>query len=103
MSLSIISLNVRGLRNNVKRKAVFLFCKQFSTDFCFIQESHSIEQDGSFWRSQWGDDLWLSHGTERAAGVCILKSRFNGKVLISDCDEDGHYIFLILETAHTIF
>lgn len=93
MSLSIISLNARGLRNNIKRKAVFLFCKQFNIDFCFIQESHSTEQDKSFWRSQWGDDLWMSHGTERAAGVCILKRRFNGKILISDCDKNGHYIF----------
>ena len=103
MSLSIISFNARGLRNNVKRKAIFLFCKQFNANFCFIQESHSIEQDKSFWRSQWGDDLWMSHGTERAAGVCILKSRFNGKVLISDCDKDGHYIFLILEAAHSTY
>lgn len=103
MSLSIISLNARGLRNNIKRKAVFLFCKQFNIDFCFIQESHSTEQDKSFWRSQWGDDLWMSHGTERAAGVCILKRRFNGKILISDCDKNGHYIFLILEAAQSFY
>lgn len=103
MSLSIISVNAKGLRNNVKRKAIFLFCKQFKTDFCFIQESHSAEQDKSFWRSQWGDDLWMSHGTEHSAGVCILKNRFNGKVLISDCDNAGYYIFLILEAAHSIY
>uniref|UniRef100_A0A3B3I0R1 Reverse transcriptase domain-containing protein n=1 Tax=Oryzias latipes TaxID=8090 RepID=A0A3B3I0R1_ORYLA len=103
MSLSIISLNARGLRNNVKRKAIFLFCKQFNSDFCFIQESHSTEQDKSFWRSQWGNDVWMSHGTERAAGVCILKNRFNGKVLLSDSDKDGHYIFMILEVAHSFF
>ncbi len=41
----------------------------------------------------------MSHGAEHAAGVCILKNRFNGKVLISDCDRAGHYIFLILEAA----
>lgn len=103
MSLSVISLNARGLRNNVKRKAIFLFCKQFNSDFCFIQESHSTEQEKTFWRSQWGDDLWMSHGTEHAAGVCILKGRFNGKILNSDIDKDGHYIFLIVEAAHSIY
>lgn len=99
MSLSIISLNTRGLRNNLKRKAIFLYCKQLNTDFCFVQESHSIEQDANFWKSQWGGDLWLSHGSERSAGVCILKNRFSGKVLNSDCDKSGHYIFLVLEIA----
>lgn len=46
-----------------------------------------------------GGDLWLSHGSERSAGVCILKNRFSGKVLNSDCDKSGHYIFLVLEIA----
>lgn len=45
----------------------------------------------------------MSHGTEHAAGVCLLKNRFNGKVLISDCDKAGNYIFLILEAAHSIY
>lgn len=45
----------------------------------------------------------MSHGTERAAGVCILKCRFNGKILISDCDKNGHYIFLILEAAQSFY
>lgn len=41
MSFSIFSLNARGLRNNIKRKALFLFAKQLKTDFVFFQESHS--------------------------------------------------------------
>lgn len=30
----------------------------------------------------------------------ILKTYFHGKVLTSDCGKDGHYIFLVLETAN---
>uniref|UniRef100_A0A1A8QY68 Reverse transcriptase domain-containing protein n=1 Tax=Nothobranchius pienaari TaxID=704102 RepID=A0A1A8QY68_9TELE len=99
MSLSIISLNTRGLRNHLKRKAIFLYCKQLNTDFCFVQETHSIETDTNFWKSQWGGDLWLSHGSERSAGVCILKNRFSGKVLNSERDKTGRYILLVLEVA----
>lgn len=51
MSFSIISLNARGLRENVKRKALFLFTKRFNNDFVFFQESHSIASDVNFWRS----------------------------------------------------
>ena len=33
LSLSFFSLNARGLRNNVKRKALFLYAKQFKKIF----------------------------------------------------------------------
>lgn len=86
MSLSVVSLNARGLRNLTKRKAVFLYLKQFKTDFCFLQECHSSVEDLNFWRSQWGLDIWMSHGTSHSAGVCILKNQFKGKVLLSESD-----------------
>lgn len=102
MSLSIVSFNCRGLRNIVKRKAIFLYLKHFNTDFCFLQECHSNIQDANFWRSQWGLDLWISHGTTHSAGVCILKNRFKGKILSSDCDASGHYILLAVEISNVM-
>lgn len=73
MSFSIFCLNARGLRNNIKRKALFLCAKQLKTDFVFFQESHSLAKDSNFWKSQWGNDIWLSHGSEHSAGVSCLK------------------------------
>ncbi len=101
MSLSIVSLNCRGLRNIVKRKAIFLYLKCFNTDFCFLQECHSDIKDVNFWRTQWGLDLWLAHGTTHSAGVCVLKNRFKGKILHSECDTSGHYILLALEISNS--
>ncbi len=57
MSFSLITLNVRGLRLNVKRKALFLFAKQQKSDFCFFQEVHSTPNDVSFWKAQWGNAI----------------------------------------------
>lgn len=94
--LSIVSLNTRGLRNNVKRKALFLFAKQFRSDFFFAQESHSIFNDTNFWRTQWGDTIWLAHGTERSAGVVTFKNRFNGDILVTECDENGHFVCQVI-------
>ncbi len=96
MSLSIVSLNARGLRQNCKRKALFLFAKQFKTDLCFFQESHSLSADVNFWRSQWGNDIWFSHCSERSAGTTTAKNSFTGDVLHSDCDSNGHYILLVV-------
>jgi len=71
--LSLISFNVRGLRNIVKRKALFLFAKQFRADFCFVQEAHSIKEDTKFWTSQWGNSVWFARGSEHSAGVIHFK------------------------------
>lgn len=103
LSFSIISLNARGLRQICKRKALFLFAKKFKSDFCFFQESHSISTDANFWKSQWGNDTWYSHGSERSAGVTTLKGNFGGTILHSDCDSLGHYISLVVDCNHLIF
>lgn len=91
MSLSIVTFNTRGLRNNIKRKALFFFAKKHKTDFCFIQESHSVPDDGKFWRPQWGNELWQAHGSEHSAGVTTLKLNFSGTLLLTTCDSSGHF------------
>lgn len=102
-SLSLLSFNARGLRKDVKRKALFLFAKQFKTDFVFVQESHSVTNDCAFWRSQWGNTVWLSHGSEHAAGVTNLKNKFNGEILLSKTDPNGHYICQVLKLMDLTF
>lgn len=96
MVLSFLSLNVRGLRNGTKRKAIFLFCKEQPKVNCFfLQETHSVEDDLNFWKSQWGSgDIFLSHGTSHSAGVAIFLNRFEGKVLDQRSDNEGHWLML---------
>lgn len=103
MSLSVVSLNTRGLRENVKRKALFLFAKQFKTDFVFFQETHSVGNDVKFWRSQWNNDLWFAHGSERSAGVATLKNTFSGNVLEVFSDHFGHFLCLLLSWNNSVF
>lgn len=91
------------MRNSVKRKALFLFAKQAKSDFFYFQETHSISYDDSYWRSQWGNSVWLSHGTERSAGVAICKNRFNGEVIHIECDPAGHFICQVVKYNDVIF
>ncbi len=102
-SLSFVSFNARGLRDNTKRKALLLYAKNLNTDFCFVQESHSGPNDTSFWKSQWGEDLWMSHGTNHSAGTMTLKHKFHGKVTSSMEDPSGHFILLLISFNEQVF
>lgn len=97
LSLSIVSVYARGLGENRKGKALFLFAKRHKTDFCFFQETHSTANKVNFWRSQWGNEIWLSHGSERSADVGTLKNKFAGNILHSGVDAKGHYICQVMD------
>ncbi len=102
-SLAVFSLNVRGMRNLVKRKAIFLFCRKYFSDFYFIQETHASESDFQFWKSQWGNDMWMSYGSNHSAGVAILKGKFRGKIIKSYSHSLGRWIILIVEFNQQYF
>ena len=66
--LNILSLNVRGLRNENKRRAIFSYLKyQNATIFC-LQETFSKPEDEKIWSAEWGEKM-ISHGSEHSKGV----------------------------------
>ena len=71
--IKVLSLNVRGLRNQIKRRAIFSYLKRQKADFYCLQESYSKEGDERIWQAEWGGAIFFSHGTEHASGVCILQ------------------------------
>ena len=71
-SCNVISLNVRGLRNSLKRRSIFCFLKDQKCDVYFLQETHSEPNDENIWRSEWGGAIFFSHGSLHNRGVCIL-------------------------------
>ncbi len=97
MSISFFSVNVRGSKNEVKRKSLFLFLQNKGADFYFIQETHSSEVDVSHWRSQWGRNVWFSHGSNHSAGVAILQGKVGGQIIKHDTDKDGRWIILLAD------
>ena len=65
MSLQLISLNTRGLRDALKRKTVFNYYRERANLIC-LQETHSTAQDEVIWQSEWGGKIYYSHGTSSA-------------------------------------
>ncbi len=89
-------LNARGLKDKVKRKGIFLFCKGQKTHFIFLQETHFTEEDAAFWKMQWGDTILFSHGSSRSAGVAICLNNCLGKVVTSQSDAHGHWLTAVV-------
>ena len=71
MSITVISCNVRGLRDVLKRRAIFNFYRPKAKIIC-LQETHSVIEDEVIWKSEWGGDIVFSHGLSNARGVCVL-------------------------------
>ena len=87
--IKILSLNVRGLRNHVKRRALSLYLKNQKEDFYCLhdQETFSLEEDEVIWASEWGGKILFSHGTKHSKGTGILQrpnSLFSLKCLSTD-------------------
>ena len=72
LTYDIISLNVRGIREQSKRRSIFSYLKDQKSKFCFLQETYSDLNDKNIWRNEWGGEIFFSHGTRHSKGVCIL-------------------------------
>ena len=53
MSVNVISLNVRGLREQVKRRNIFDFYRSRCDILC-LQETHSTPEDIAVWKIRMG-------------------------------------------------
>jgi len=71
-TLTLMSLNVKGLTNFRKRHTVFTWCRKKNAYIVFLQETHSKEETEVQWRNEWGVDVILSHGNFKSRGVAIL-------------------------------
>ena len=106
----LCSLNVRGIHSDeMKRRSIFNWLQVHnngSRSIAFLQETHSSVKCENTWRSEWGSDIYYSHGTTESRGVAIL---FPGHLDITVsqqlADDNGRYVLLdcIIEGSRFIF
>ena len=78
----MLSLNVRGLGNFKKRRAIFAWCRKQNANVIFLQETHSTDDSEKQWKAEWGAPLELAHGSSNSRGVPILfRKRFDCKII----------------------
>ena len=66
--------------------------------YVFLQETHSVQNIEKEWKSQWGRDIFFSHGKSNSTGCSIAFSKNCAAKIISQAkDENGR--LLILEAS----
>ena len=97
LKISILSLNVRGLRNQVKRRGTFRFLKDQNCQIYLLQETFSEQKDEPIWKCEWGGAIFFSHGSTHSKGVYILINPSNKlNVEVSGKDLDGRIVSINL-------
>ena len=97
--LKLISLNVRGLRNGNKRRAIFSYLKmQKATIFC-LQETYSSSEDEKVWSAEWGGKFLFSHGSSHSRSICILLNPSNVTFNLQSVKQDSEGRFLIAKAT----
>ena len=94
-SLKLLSLNVRGLGNFRKRRAIFTWCRKQKADLIFLQETHTTKNCESHWKKEWDSSIMFSHGSTNARGVAVLvRSGLDIVIQHKQCDLKGRLIML---------
>ena len=89
INFKIISLNVRGLNK------IFKWLHRQTAHCYFLQETFSTEQSINTWRSEWGGNIFYSHGSNHSKGVMILVNpRSQLEVMRSTKDKNGRSVML---------
>ena len=97
-SLKLLSVNVRGLTNFKKRRAIFTWCRKWNADFIFLQETHSTIEHETSWRHEWGAGIISTPGTSHARWVAVpFKRGVDCKMHSKLLDPQGRYIILKAE------
>lgn len=91
----ILSLNVRGIRDQAKRRSIFLYLKDHNSKIYFLQETYSQPEDEIIWKNEWGGDIFFSHGSRHSKGVCILlHPTVQNKIDYSFSDKAGRIVLI---------
>ena len=106
MNFSIVSFNVRGIGNTLKRNTIFAYLKQNFKGIALLQETHSCQNKEQLWRSETRNewDIYFSHGTSGSKGVAtLIPKRYQCKINNEVADPLGRFLLLDVEIDETCF
>ena len=89
--LSIVTLNVNGLIDPIKRRRVSDWIRKQDPPIFCLQETHFRPKDTSSLKMEGWRIIYHSNGPQKKAGVAILiseKLKFTPKTVVRD--EEGH-------------
>ena len=75
-NLKISTLNVRGLKNNLKQNAILQTIKDLNSDIIALQETHLCKTEFTQIESLWDGPCLFSESAGNSMGLCILFKNF---------------------------
>ena len=100
-SLRILSANVRGLRQVLKRKDLFDYFKTQKADIICLQETHLVHSDIDNLIKDWNLTYYIADTSTNSRGVAILiNNTFEHTVTNTFLDKDGRYIKMELDIVN---
>lgn len=95
-SCKVVSYNVKGLHNPIKRKKILNQLKQMKCDIAFLQETHLSKIEHDKLNRSWVSQVYhSSHPSGRKKGVAVLINRsFNFCIDSRYKDKDGRYVLV---------
>ena len=70
--VKLASYNVRGLKNDKKRRELFSYMVAQKYDIVCLQETHCEAVNRKVWEKDWKGKIFHSFGTNRSKGCAIL-------------------------------
>lgn len=93
--VKVVSWNINGCGNPVKRKKVLSYLKLQQTDIAFIQETHLKDDEAEKFKRDWVGQVFYSSFSSKKNGVMILIHKMLNFSLIKELkDANGRIICL---------
>ena len=98
MSLTVLGVNVRGIRQFKKRRDVFQYIKGLRCALYCLVDTHITPDMKDRIRSEWGTDVFMSCGSGNSRGIVVLPSP-GAPVIVHNfvSDDLGNYIIMNVE------
>lgn len=93
--VNVITWNVKGMNNVIKRGKIFAHLRQLNADVIFLQETHILNSDVIKLRRSWGGQVFHSSFNAKGRGTAILirnNISFTSEKVISDAS--GRYVIV---------
>lgn len=103
-SFTLLSLNVRGCQDSLKRFNLFSHLHNIQkADIYCLQDTHSSADEEDTWRLIWRNNIVFSHSPhKRAGGVCIMLSpKSNIQIISQEEIVPGRLLHLIIKIGDT--
>jgi exonuclease III len=103
-NLDLMSLNVRGMQTQKKRKSFFVWLDKFKKQILLLQDTHSTVFDENDYKNFWGHSIFFSHGSSNSRGVVtIIPKTINSINKLYYCDLEGRLLIVELIMNETIY